>query len=1631
MQNSSVKNPVSCIMRHASCIVFLILALLLPSLLYAAPQMADYCYLPPFVTDPNTPPNIMIVFDRTSYGKNRAYQGSYDSTKTYYGFFESSSKYTHNGTAFAKTTDAACTTQLTAENKYNCFSGNVLNFALMSTLDLARKAFIGFGWTPVSSDAGDNYSYSGATLTSYGASNASTVTVCNVSFSSGTYSYYFDIGNDGTGSTKASPVTIRVRNDSTCPTSSTGVVPANNKGIRVDYASGSTENRIGLIEKYSDKDKDLKDDYPTAGARFGMRRWKSGSGNDKATDIIDDSLSITATNRADYFKSILNTTSSSPSQDPGGSPLGDMMRDIVKYFSNQATTYSDGNSFTQSPYDWTKDPAASCRKNFAVFVSAGTDLTDSSPLSATCTSAATKYCTTSVATTCSVDGDCPLSGKCMVLSTSFSQDACYGYTTDLSTVAKTQNVRTYVVHTMAGITCTASKCTNNTSLACTIDEDCTNEAKLKFASSAGGGEYIKVDDPATLETKIEEAILNILSTSASASTVATLTTQTRESSTLTQAYFYPKRDGTPLRWIGYLRLLWSDSGANLREDTKNSGWLDLKNDNILSFFYDSDAIAYKAKTYADADGDLKIDSASCTVTATKLNDDVLPIWNAQTKLQSMMSPADRTIKIGIGASGKCSNNQSTSCTSDSDCTSSGVCQFILTGSQMYDFTTARASTLRPYWDSGSYCSDYTARWCGSDSGCNYCTTLRGTDAIDRGCSAAGDCYYCDGDKTKHCTTTLSCSDGVTVGCLNAGDVCGGTYVCVGDCYKYYGTCNTGGTLVCDIDNTTTCTGLNTSCTVGTDTTGTCKAKCTVDTTRLCTDAAGCIDDWAIAGSGCTTTDTCTAASAGTCIQGCDTNNCSTQVIKYVLGYDSPTNSSSAVASPGNAFRFRHETITTADNTNTLKLGDIVYSTPRISPNSAVNGYDVTYKDTTYSAFVNSRIKGKCNTNTTCPNTSDNTSSINESCTSGICTNDGYTPIVIVGANDGMVHAFKVSKIKDFSPAEDDCGGQACDSITTGYQTAAFVDKPNTVLGVGNPAPPADLGKELWGYIPFNAMPYLRWYCNTSYCHIPMLDARFSIVDVSIDYDKNGTVASEATETAGGGSSTTNRCSGASTSTCDCMPLVSGNCNYPWRRLLVGAMGAGGKQITIGSATLSSSIFVLDITNSASPKLLWERPLPDGTLTTSTPVVVRLASAATEASKDENGKWYLVIGSGPTSITTNAVNYTTDEAKIYVFDLRNGDLKATISTGVTGVAVGDMMAVDMDSDYQVDDIYFGTYGGTGAAGIGKLYRLTLRNDPDVNTKSYQTTPSSWALSVAVAPGGGSGRPIFASPEIAQDALGNIWIYFGTGVYLSAEHATSPAPDEYLYGFKESAYCWKGITASCSGYPSTGYTQFLDATNITLTGAKATELGCFCAGNLMSTISCPTAGTCSSCGAGLDTVVTKVTDATLSGYAGTGTSCDGTKDTAAIDCLVSRINSDGCSGAVCDGWKRTITAQKSFSKPFVAGGLVDFTSFVPQSTSCSLGGSTRLWSLHYTTGTAYVQPTIFACDASGCSTATTGLTINASINLGTGVPPLGESLVALPLSGDTYKVITQVSGGLPGISMAPSLPAKSGYVLWIVK
>ncbi|GFP40547.1 hypothetical protein [Candidatus Hakubella thermalkaliphila] len=65
----------------------------------------------------------------------------------------------------------------------NCFSGNVLNWALMSSLDLSRKALIGFGNPEPGRGraAGELFRYKG-TLDSKGQANAATVSGAGYTF---------------------------------------------------------------------------------------------------------------------------------------------------------------------------------------------------------------------------------------------------------------------------------------------------------------------------------------------------------------------------------------------------------------------------------------------------------------------------------------------------------------------------------------------------------------------------------------------------------------------------------------------------------------------------------------------------------------------------------------------------------------------------------------------------------------------------------------------------------------------------------------------------------------------------------------------------------------------------------------------------------------------------------------------------------------------------------------------------------------------------------------------------------------------------------------------------------------------------------------------------------------------------------------------------------------------------------------------------------------------------------------------------------------------------------------------------------------------------------------------------------
>lgn len=127
------------------------------------------------------------------------------------------------------------------------------------------------------------------------------------------------------------------------------------------------------------------------------------------------------------------------------------------------------------------------------------------------------------------------------------------------------------------------------------------------------------------------------------------------------------------------------------------------------------------------------------------------------------------------------------------------------------------------------------------------------------------------------------------------------------------------------------------------------------------------------------------------------------------------------------WRFR-----TYESGKVWKLGDIVYSTPTYV-GRPTERYDLIYDDVSYREFYN-RKKDRRN-------------------------------IVLVGANDGMLHAFN----------------------------AGLFDADNRrVNGLGK-----ELGDELWAVIPMNLISHLKWLKDPRYCHVYYVDLKPKVTDVKI------------------------------------------------------------------------------------------------------------------------------------------------------------------------------------------------------------------------------------------------------------------------------------------------------------------------------------------------------------------------------------------------------------------------------------------------------------------------------------------------------------------------------------------------------
>jgi type IV pilus assembly protein PilY1 len=392
-----------------------------------------------------------------------------------------------------------------------------------------------------------------------------------------------------------------------------------------------------------------------------------------------------------------------------------------------------------------------------------------------------------------------------------------------------------------------------------------------------------------------------------------------------------------------------------------------------------------------------------------------------------------------------------------------------------------------------------------------------------------------------------------------------------------------------------------------------------------------------------------------------------------------------------------------------KLGDIVHSTPTLSKHPLEN-YHLIYGDVTYGEFF-SRWQGR--------------------------------PLTIfVGANDGMIHAFKGgiyhSGDNPKTPAKEERG---------------WYSSEHNITDSGS------IGDERWAYIPYNLLPHLKWLTRRDYTHVDFVDLKPKVTDVRIFTDGAGN------------------------------PIDS---NHPegWGTILIGGMRLGGGGISItddfGSGReshfFSSAYFALDITHPDDPRLLWEFTHPALAFTTAYPGVVRV-EARKGVDKPEDDKWFVLFGSGPTDYQGNSSQY----ASLFVVDLKTGDLAHLFEGEEEHGFMSGPISIDANLNFSTDAIYVGESYFSKERWQGKIYRLSTKvcvgdTCKDPNRWNYSTDPKKWTFSTFF----NSPKPITAAPSASLDEQLNLWIYFGTGRYYNLLDRIDSPSAQYFFGVKDICY-----------------------------------------------------------------------------------------------------------------------------------------------------------------------------------------------------------------------------------------------------
>jgi len=394
-------------------------------------------------------------------------------------------------------------------------------------------------------------------------------------------------------------------------------------------------------------------------------------------------------------------------------------------------------------------------------------------------------------------------------------------------------------------------------------------------------------------------------------------------------------------------------------------------------------------------------------------------------------------------------------------------------------------------------------------------------------------------------------------------------------------------------------------------------------------------------------------------------------------------------------------------------------------------------------------------------------------------------VLFTGANDGMLHAFDIGSVRK-------------DGLSTG-QIAKLCDKKTGICTQN------EIGKELWSFIPKNAMPYLKYLADPDYKHIYTIDlSPYHIShkgsdgvtrDIIIGGMRLGGSAGCTNKTGNKFDWCGNIADGLQVVPPECSPANAANC--------VGL----------------SSYFALDVTDPDNPIFLWEFTNKDLGLTYSGPAYIR-----------RGGNGYVMFVNGPLNHkgeTRGSLNGLAGGQNLKVFILKVDSEFKLVDVDKDGVrgdyddifkfdgdgndgyvkdselanynsAFGGRLftdGLDWDRDGNTDFVFFGVNDASGAS--GNVTALVTKTDgtnfDPTNKASGGTEKANWyfdnILQTQVSP--------VTSKILHGECFGKFYIYFGTGRWFFKDDSpgVNDNDTEELYGV-EITDCLIKKTGSCS-------------------------------------------------------------------------------------------------------------------------------------------------------------------------------------------------------------------------------------------